>query len=130
MTRGKFNAQRGDVRVNVGEVEIILRYTLRALALMQERVGRERFEEMLGGNRDPLGDIEMLEALIDAGMAYHHGPKAEHGIDVLAEATGADLDALIEGFTKAFSAAFPAKAPAAAEDASAGPPVPASTSTS
>jgi hypothetical protein len=106
MARGEFNPARGDSKLEVGGKTYILRYTLRSLAELQEKLGRDRFKALLDGDMD-FADFEFLGVLVTCGLRYHHGADGE--LDGVMDEIGlADMGALSKAIADAFTGAFPA----------------------
>ena len=122
MARGEFNPGQGDVRAEIGGRAFILRYTLRALQVLQKQIGRERFGLLLTGSQEAFEDMEVLEAMLMAGLLYHHGDmsNAPDGFDVMSELNLTSLGLLAQTMSGGISASFPA----AQEGGAAGPPTP------
>lgn len=119
MARGEFNPARGDVQFDLEGEELILRYTLRSLALLQDRIGVQRFDKLLQGDPAAFQDFDMIGQLLEVGLLYHQPTIADR--DVLEELGMQDLERVAGAIGQAFSAAFPA----AQEGGRAGPPRPA-----
>lgn len=109
MARGEFNPSQGDVEITIGGERFILRYTMRALAVLQQKIGRERFGELLDGSTGVFADFEVLEAMLLAGLRYHHGETPSvGGRDIMDELNLASMSVLSASMGEAIVASFPA----------------------
>lgn len=121
MARGEFNPAQGDVKVEIAGQPFILRYTMRALQVLQHKIGRERFGELLTGSEEVFSDFDVLEAMLMAGLRYHHGetPSVD-GLDIMDALNLKSMSELSAKMGEAITASFPA----AQESGTAGPPTP------
>lgn len=121
MAKGEFNPAQGDVRVTIGGEPFILRYTMRALQVLQKEIGRERFGALLQGSEEIFADFEVLEAMLLAGLRYHHGETASvSGRDIMDELNLRGMSEISAKIGEAINASFPA----APEGGAAGPQMP------
>ncbi len=121
MAKGEFNPGQGDVEITIGGERFILRYTMRALQVLQHKIGRERFGALLEGSEEIFTDFDVLEAMLMAGLRYHHGETPSVGSSDIMDAL--NLKGMSEISAK-MGEAIAASFPAAPEGGPAGPLTP------
>ena len=114
MTAKEFNPARGDARLEIAGRPFIVRYTLGAMAALQDRIGKARFAALLAGQED-FADFSLLCDLLAAGLRYHHPDRDLPAL--MEEISLGELPAVTAAIVEAFTASFPA----AKEGGDAGP---------